>query len=389
MSGSSYELNISLYRDSLSTPWGFRLEGGRDFHFPLTIQRVFAGSPACSDLQRGDIITRINNRDATNLLHNEANELIRSSGGSISLGIKRGLNFTSSASIAHPTNTPVAQPHFSSASSVSSFKLNPYLYPSPTPSFLLKQQTNKPDVFMSAVTNGPVWHQPSLEDPNEMYVRSQSVHKVRDPKPVLSQTGSSCVPLGLTQVGNRSSVKRYRPASTMPILQRVTYSEPGVFTKDFKQNTPLPFYDKKMVGQIQQSLSKAVNHPVGYPIVAPVHYPLSELQQQAYVPHYQNMSNSTSPAPGAAFRAGSSLGTPTVPPLPTSRVYSHHEVSQTPAPVTPAPVTPTPRKPDGPKVVMQQYNSPVGLYSRETFQEEYYKQVGNNKNNIEPAETSI
>lgn len=86
---SSYEINVSLFRDSLSTPWGFRLEGGRDFHFPLTIQRVFAGSPACSDLQRGDIITRINNRDATHLLHNEANDLIRSSGGSLNLGIRR------------------------------------------------------------------------------------------------------------------------------------------------------------------------------------------------------------------------------------------------------------------------------------------------------------
>ncbi len=35
-----YDYNVTLYRDSLSTPWGFRLEGGRDFHAPLTIQRV-------------------------------------------------------------------------------------------------------------------------------------------------------------------------------------------------------------------------------------------------------------------------------------------------------------------------------------------------------------
>lgn len=373
---SSYEVNVTLFRDSLSTPWGFRLEGGRDFHFPLTIQRVFAGSPACSDLQRGDIITRINNRDATHLLHNEANDLIRSSGGSLNLGIRRGaFSFQSSAPVAHPVSSPHQQ--FSSNASVSSFKLNPYLNPTPKPAFLLKQQANQPNIFMSAVTNGPVWLPSNLEDPQEMYVRSQSVHKIRDPKPVLSQTGSPCVPLGLTQVGNRSSVKRYRPASTMPIMQRATYSEPGVFTHDYKQNTPLPFYDKKMVGQIQQSLSKAVNQPVGYPIVAPVYYPLSELQQQPYVHQHQNASNSS-------FRPASSLGTPIVPPLPTSsRVYSHHEVSH-----TPAPATPTPRKPDGPRVISQQYNSPVGLYSRETFTEEYYKQVGNN-NNTEPAETSI
>ena len=89
MSSASQELSVILYRDSLSTPWGFRLEGGRDFHFPLTIQRVFAGSPACIDLHRGDMIIVINGRDATHLLHNDANELIRTSGGSLNLGIKR------------------------------------------------------------------------------------------------------------------------------------------------------------------------------------------------------------------------------------------------------------------------------------------------------------
>ena len=89
MSSSSYEFNVTLFRDSLSTPWSFRLEGGRDFHYPLTIQRVFAGSPAVVDLQRGDIIVSINNRDATNMLHNDANDLIRTSGGSITLGLKR------------------------------------------------------------------------------------------------------------------------------------------------------------------------------------------------------------------------------------------------------------------------------------------------------------
>jgi hypothetical protein len=89
MSSSSYELNVTLYRDSLTTPWGFRLEGGRDFHYPLTIQRVFAGSPACVDLKRGDMIVAINHRDASNMLHNDANDLIRSSGGSLNLGIKR------------------------------------------------------------------------------------------------------------------------------------------------------------------------------------------------------------------------------------------------------------------------------------------------------------
>ena len=189
----------------------------------------------------------------------------------------------------------------------------------------------------------------------------------------MSQTGSSCVPLGLTQIGNRSSVKRYRPASTMPILQRTNYNEPGVFTQNYKDTNHLPFYDKKMVATIQQSLSKAVHSPVGNPIVTPTQYPLNEYyyqqQQQQQSPLSIN-NQALSPAPPVSFRSPTSMGN--VPSVPSSnKVYSHHEVSQ-----PPTQQHATFRKPDGPKLAHQQYNSPVGLYSREAFQEEYYKQVG-------------
>ncbi len=84
-----YDFSITLFRDSLHTPWGFRLEGGRDYGAPLTIQRVFSGSSAATDLQRGDVILAINNRDASMMFHQEADGLIRNSGGSIHLAIRR------------------------------------------------------------------------------------------------------------------------------------------------------------------------------------------------------------------------------------------------------------------------------------------------------------
>lgn len=34
------EYTAKLQRDSLSTPWGFRLQGGADLNSALTIQRV-------------------------------------------------------------------------------------------------------------------------------------------------------------------------------------------------------------------------------------------------------------------------------------------------------------------------------------------------------------
>ena len=37
---SYVDSQVRLYRDALSTPWGFRLQGGADFKAPLTVQRV-------------------------------------------------------------------------------------------------------------------------------------------------------------------------------------------------------------------------------------------------------------------------------------------------------------------------------------------------------------
>ena len=34
------ELAVQIFRDSLATPWGFRLQGGRDYKTPLTVQKV-------------------------------------------------------------------------------------------------------------------------------------------------------------------------------------------------------------------------------------------------------------------------------------------------------------------------------------------------------------
>jgi hypothetical protein len=33
-------VQVRLARDSMQTPWGFRLQGGKDLNQPLTVQRV-------------------------------------------------------------------------------------------------------------------------------------------------------------------------------------------------------------------------------------------------------------------------------------------------------------------------------------------------------------
>lgn len=82
-------LQVRLARDSLDTPWGFRMQGGKDLNQPLTVQRVFTNTPSEGELQRGDLIISINGRDTDVLTHKQAQDQIKYGGGQIDLFIKR------------------------------------------------------------------------------------------------------------------------------------------------------------------------------------------------------------------------------------------------------------------------------------------------------------
>lgn len=82
-------LQVRLCRDSFNTPFGFRLQGGADLRLPLTIQRVFTGSPSDGVLQRGDVIVSVNGYDVTQLAHRQVQELIHAAGGQLLLSLRR------------------------------------------------------------------------------------------------------------------------------------------------------------------------------------------------------------------------------------------------------------------------------------------------------------
>ncbi|KAK8376980.1 hypothetical protein O3P69_013576 [Scylla paramamosain] len=86
------------------TPWGFRLQGGKDFATPLCVQKVNAGSlAAVAGLQAGDAIVSIGGRDALALRHKEAQEAIVRAGNNFDLVIQRG------SQVWRPQVTPLAQ----------------------------------------------------------------------------------------------------------------------------------------------------------------------------------------------------------------------------------------------------------------------------------------
>lgn len=303
------EFLVTLTRDSLQTPWGFRLEGGRDFKNPLTIQRVFSGSPASTELLRGDQIFSIHNEDASNLFHNEANELIRSSGGSLRLGIRR---------------LPGAE----------KLQNQPF-------------QSYQPNIDFSKMGHHFLaFTAPEEEDLTKRY-RSSAIEGYKVPKPIFSQTGSYHLPnYQPFTVGQCSSVQRYTGNKLGPKTD-LTYAKPSYPKYQSTNQAAAPYVDRRMIGNIQQNLTRAVHAPYSSfsnmshsaPALAPNQMKIGKYD----VKTFSQLPTTFARAPSANSNAGSQTSSS---PMPQKR-----------------------------QIVTKQYNSPIGLYSNNTLKEELDRQV--------------
>ncbi|KAG9508568.1 PDZ and LIM domain protein Zasp, partial [Fragariocoptes setiger] len=126
---SAANITVKLIRGDPSSPWGFRLEGGRDFSTNLTISKhslhapysvnndnnnkhsqasasnVNAGSLAeRGGIQVGDILVKINGRLTDIMYHNDAQAAILNAGNQLELNIHRV-----PANVWSPSVTPVGR----------------------------------------------------------------------------------------------------------------------------------------------------------------------------------------------------------------------------------------------------------------------------------------
>ncbi|KAG3265784.1 PDZ and LIM domain protein 7 isoform X12 [Ictidomys tridecemlineatus] len=71
-------------------PWGFRLQGGKDFNVPLSISRLTPGGKASqAGVAVGDWVLSIDGENTGSLTHIEAQNKIRACGERLSLGLSR------------------------------------------------------------------------------------------------------------------------------------------------------------------------------------------------------------------------------------------------------------------------------------------------------------
>lgn len=255
---SNVLFNVTIFRDGLYTPWGFRLEGGKDSQSPLIIQRVFQGSPSSGYLQRGDVVLSIQNKDAKQLFQHEVNELIRKAGGSLQLTIQRGHFYSGFGSDGTAVNRSAIITHYE------------------------KPKNMNINFYQSAVHHAEYDHANARvydpADPLASLVRNRIIERVHDPKPILSQTGSPMLP-SLPEYSNpRTSIlnmRRYQSSRTLPNVNAKPVA------------APLQAYqEKEMIDKIQTSLQRyAPSRPSSAIFDYP--FPLSSPNQHVEVNYTQ------------------------------------------------------------------------------------------------------
>ncbi|TWW55122.1 PDZ and LIM domain protein 7 [Takifugu flavidus] len=83
---------MNVYSVTLSgpSPWGFRLQGGKDFSMPLTVSRLTPGGKAAqAGVGVGDWVVSINDANAEDMTHVEAQNTIRAAEDSLTLTLTK------------------------------------------------------------------------------------------------------------------------------------------------------------------------------------------------------------------------------------------------------------------------------------------------------------
>ncbi|XP_049899228.1 PDZ and LIM domain protein 7 isoform X3 [Epinephelus moara] len=139
---------MNVYSVTLSgpAPWGFRLQGGKDFSMPLTVSRLTPGGKAAqAGVGVGDWVVSISDTNAEEMTHVEAQNKIRAATDSLTLTLSKAFKAGENQKVEAPENLE------------------------PTPSPAKAQAADKPDGSKTAAAaagrSGPSCRPPWVTDP--------------------------------------------------------------------------------------------------------------------------------------------------------------------------------------------------------------------------------
>ncbi|XP_051897293.1 LIM domain-binding protein 3a [Pristis pectinata] len=245
---------MSAYNVSLTgpAPWGFRLQGGKDFNMPLTISRVSPGSKAAlANISQGDTIVAIDGVSTEGMTHLDCQNKIKSATYSLNLSLQKSRR---------PGPVPTAGLRMDSPMPVIPHQKERDLETSP--SHVSRKQTSTPEHRLSTraqtadsprAANGMSWDWPNARDTS----LSCSPPLTGSFRPTPSGTASTFSPAAsLTP-----DLSPQRGASLSQASARVP-DVPGVkcVTPNLRQrgqyNSPIGLYSKETLAEMMRATGR-------------------------------------------------------------------------------------------------------------------------------------
>ncbi|XP_030006133.1 PDZ and LIM domain protein 5b isoform X2 [Sphaeramia orbicularis] len=295
-------------------PWGFRLQGGKDFCLPLTISRLTDGGKAAkAKMSIGDIIMSINGISTDSMNHLEAQNKIKASSDQLSLTMQRpstapkdGAPKAEPQEIIKPVpiNHPASSSALTKPSNQSSPAYNKTARPfggssSPTPT-LVAPIPSESSAFTPAASHASQPPQPPFPLKQSVGV-SESAPSDSAPKP-----GSARSTFTSTSASSSSSSSSSSPARMTAPPSHPSVPQPSVY------NTPINLYSNTNACEValgqrrglleSQGLSEQFN---GKPVAEPdLNHasPLSDASKKRLIEDTEDWHPRTGTSQSRSFR---------------------------------------------------------------------------------------
>ncbi|XP_018600569.1 PDZ and LIM domain protein 7 isoform X1 [Scleropages formosus] len=246
---------MNIYSVTLNgpAPWGFRLQGGKDFSMPLTVSRLTPGGKAAqAGVGVGDCVVSIGDANAEEMTHVEAQNKIRAAADCLTLTLSRA--FSGAATEQKDTFAPaLSQPKYSFGPSTALNKLaRPF---NAGGSAAGARSAVRPVAYSPRLDPSSRAPENVLQPHNGHEVEAQKCKPAAPPGDKLDggseapTTGPSCRPPWVTDPG---FANRYRPDKTSTVL-----------TQHSKPAQPTPMQSRSSILQAaQQTPSDSGRTPV-------------------------------------------------------------------------------------------------------------------------------
>uniref|UniRef100_A0ABM5FKS8 PDZ and LIM domain protein 7 n=1 Tax=Pogona vitticeps TaxID=103695 RepID=A0ABM5FKS8_9SAUR len=232
-------------------PWGFRLQGGKDFNMPLSISRLTPGGKATqAGVGVGDWVLSIDGENTSSLTHIEAQNKIRACGDKLCLTLSRVQNLLGKPQKdALPSSEPPKY-NFTPSSALNK-TARPFGVtgaPNCQPGLVMKPVLYTPSTSICTTQHNGQVSMPDLSSAPSLKVEPGYGSAATKPAPISSPT--SRPPWAV----DPSFAERYAPDKTSTVLSK--HSQPA---------TPTPVQNRNSIVQAaQQAPESASKTPICY-----------------------------------------------------------------------------------------------------------------------------